>query len=157
MDIPLYKLPKRSTVQQFAITVHHVDVDPGITPADVLDPLFWQHMIAPRDVSGNTGRLSLGDEVVVRPTDFSFRLHAEVVAIDPAGHWAALRQISLVEGLPFAIDRTDESGYSYHRDPVQGYRVLLGNDLVASNLPDEAAAISAIEKHKAVNKPKRAA
>lgn len=148
MDIPLNKLPRRSTAQQFAIMVHYVDVPMGITPDEALEPTFWQHM---------TDRVSLGDEIVVRPEDFSYRLHAEIVAKDTAGHWLALRKIALTEGLPFKVDAPDEFGYSYNKDPVMGYRVLRGKEVLASRLPDEKSAIAKMEELKTANRPRKIA
>lgn len=149
MDIPNHKLPRGGRPQHERIVVYYVDVDPDVTQDEIMDPLFWQHM---------SNRLSLGDEVVVRPADYSFRLHAEVVAKDPLGHWIAMRKISYTEGMPFKADAVDRSEYSYGRDPVEGpWRVLHRGVTVASKLPDEAAAISTMEKLRAASRPKKVA
>lgn len=148
MEIPQYKLPKFSRSFEHSIRTHCFTIEADIRPADLLNPLLWVHM---------ADRFKLGEEVIVKPTDFSYRFHGEVVAIDTAGHWAALRQISLSEGLPFTADTVDESGYSYNRDPVMGYRVLRGKDVVANKLPNEAAAIAEMERLKATDRPKKVA
>lgn len=139
MDIPQYKLPKFGRTFEEVVRTHCFIVDPEITPADLLNPMLWEHMAE---------RFKLGEEVVVKASDFSYRFHGEIVAIDLAGHWAALRQISLAEGLPFVADVPDKSGFSHNHDPVMGWRVMNGKDVVASKLPNEAAAIARKEELK---------
>lgn len=147
MDIPQYNLPRTSRTFEHAIRTHCIFVAPDVTPADLMNPLLWEHMAE---------RFEVGMEIIVKPLDHSYRFHGEVVAVDSAGHWAALRQISLAEGVPFKADTPDNSGYSYNKDPVMGYRVLRGNVVVARDLPDEAAAISEMERLKGVGKTVRA-
>lgn len=146
MDILNPHLPTQSLTKQYAISTHVVDVEPSVTPTDALNPNFWPHLVA---------KFRLGHEVIVRPYDFTWRLHAEVVAIDPAGHWAMLRTISLVEGMPVSIGSKDESGFRIDHDPVQGWRILNGRDLIARDLPNEAAARAKLAEIKAG--PKRRA
>lgn len=131
MDIPENFLPRRQAAFEYAIATHVVDVAAGVTPEMALDPNFWAHLAE---------RLKPGHEVIVRPSDLSFRLHAQVVAVDPSGHWAVLDTITLRERTAFAKGGRDEGGYRIDHDPVQGWRILNGRDLVVKDLPDEAAA-----------------
>lgn len=147
MDFPRDLLPKRLLPKEYAIPTHCVDVESDVTPEQALDPNFWQHLVA---------KFRLGHEVIVRPRDFSYRLHAEVVAIDPAGHWAMLRPITLTEGKAFAAGAKDESGYRIDHDPVQGWRILNGRDLIAKDLPTEEEAQHVLAKLKGLAKPKPA-
>lgn len=140
MDIPENLKPLRAGVQVHAMAVHVVDVDAKVTPQMALDPNFWPHLVA---------KFHVGDEAVVRPKDRSWRLHADIVAIDPAGHWALLRPITLTEGSPLAKGADDDSGYRIDHDPVQKWRILNGRDLIAHGLPDEAAAVARLREIKA--------
>jgi hypothetical protein len=148
MDLPSQLLPRRSFQKEYLIPTHCVDVELGVTPEMALDPNFWPHLVA---------KFRLGHEVIVRPTDFSYRLHAEVVGIDPAGHWAVLRKISLTEGKPFAQSASDERGYRIDHDPVQGWRILNGRDLIAKDFATEDEAKAALANLKAAGGKKKAA
>ena len=131
MDLPSHLVPTRSVLKPYAIPAHVVDVDPAVTPQMALDPNFWPHLVH---------KFQPGHEVIVRPRDFSYRLHAEVIAIDPAGHYAVLRPISLTEGMPFTQGAKESDGYRVDHDPVQGWRILRARDLIEAGLPNEEAA-----------------
>lgn len=146
MDIASHLLPKHSVRKEYEIASHYVRVNAGVTPDDVLDPSFWQHL---------AGKFRVEDEVTVRALDGSFRLVADVVAIDPEGHWVKLRPLQFVEGGAIVTGAKDD--YRIDRDPVQGWRILRGRDLIEKDLPDQAAAEKALAQIKADKRPVKAA
>lgn len=148
MDIPTHLVPTQSSRKEHVIATHCVDVDPSVPPDAALDPNFWQHLVA---------KFRVGDEVIVRPKDLSYRLHADVVAVDPAGHWAKLRKLSLVEGGATAIGAKDEGGYRIDRDPVQQWRILNGRDLIAKDFATEDEARAALTNMKSARSARKAA
>jgi hypothetical protein len=108
---------------------------------DIVDPEYWVH---------EASRLKVGDIIEVHNSDFSIDCDLRVVELDPAGQWVrvmrrgdkpthALSQDSII----------DNDGYRIDNDPVQGWRIMRGRDMLASRLPDKAAAIKKRDELKA--------
>lgn len=151
MDIPFSLLPARLALATgFAYTPWFYRAPAGVTPEHLVNPNFWVHL---------TARLKVNDRIEAVGDDFDIEMR--VVGVDPLGHYAVMRVLRCwPEGLlPIGntvsgadgptIVTTDPDGYRWERDPVQGWRVLRGRDLLASGLPNEAEAIAKVAELKA--------
>jgi hypothetical protein len=135
MNIPNHLLPVSLRRAEHERGEYFHRPAPGVTLEQVLDPNYWENLAE---------RLQLDDRIEVVAPDRSYDIDLRVVAIDPHRHWAAVQVRGGVER-PAAPARiagpaADAQGFVIDRDPVQGWRILNGRDLIAKDLPDEAAA-----------------
>lgn len=154
MDIPSNLLPTRLDTADYQRVVYFHRPALGVTAEMVVHPDYWLHLAA---------RLKLDDKIEVVSADGSIDMDLRVVAIDPRGLYAQMRVLRFTgEGAPVVapapvVAISDNHGYMIEEDRVQGWRVLRGDDLIAKNLPDKAAAEAARDAHRAGKPIKRAA
>jgi hypothetical protein len=150
MDLPTQLLPKRLGHRggaDYDRTVHFLTVGPGVSPAMLVDPDFWQHL---------ADRLKVNDRLEIVSPEFDMDLR--VVAVDPRRLWAQVRvlRFCLSEGVPIpglAPDQymesavvagaPDEAGYIVEwGGPRHLWRIVRGSDLIAKGFSkkDEAHA-----------------
>lgn len=152
MDLPSHLLPSRlpRAAHERGDYLHRAAA--GVTLDMVLNPNYWAHLAE---------RLRIGDRIEALADDGSFDVDLRVVAIDPRGHWALVRTRPSVSAAmpaaPFAGPAPDADGYTIDRDPVQGWRILRGRDLIAKDFADEAAAREALAGVKGTPKRGKAA
>lgn len=124
----------------------------GITADHIMDPNLWVHVAS---------RLRVDDKIEVIARDGSIDAELRVIAIDPRHLWAKMRPLRLHEASPVEMRQagpsSDGSGYLIEHDPVQGWRILNGRDLIAKDFATEEAARDALANLKAATKPRKAA
>lgn len=140
MEIPFNLLPARLQVATgFAHGEYFVVAPIGATPENVADPDFWLHVAA---------RLKLHDRIEVVAADGSFDMDVRVTAVDPRGHYAVVRVLRSWAADEKAsngpavrqMGTIDNDGFIVEEDPVHGWRVMRGGDIIARRLKDKAAA-----------------
>lgn len=138
MDLAAHLLPSRLGRAEHERGDYFHQPAPGVSLDQVLDPNYWVHLAE---------RLRVNDLIEVVAPDHSFDLDLRVVAIDPYKHWAAVapragrrRPATPLPAGPAA----NAQGYIIDNDPVQGWRILQGRDLIAHGFADEAAARAAL-------------
>lgn len=152
MEIPRNLLPTRIQSTQYERTEWLHEPQPGVTLDQVMDPNYWSHL---------AGRLKVRDRIEVLAADRSYDVDLRVIAIDPRGHWVQVALRGISEDVPRVVaapgPSADPQGYVIDNDPVQGWRILQGRDLIAKGFGTEELAKEALANLKAAGRPKRAA
>lgn len=163
MAIPSNLLPKKIErgFDGYALSHRVLRTEPGLPPEFVMDPDFWQHLAA---------RCRVHDQILVIAQDGSFEADLRVMSIDPDGHWAQMRLLrewpagvisAAVKDAPAPPEPLargpDADGYLIEWSGPQRWRIVRGADVVATDLPDEAAAAMTLANIKAAKPSKRAA
>lgn len=127
---------------------------PGVTVEQVVDPDFWLHVAY---------RLRVHDRIEIIASDGMFDMEVRVVSVDPRGHYAVVRPLRLWTADEKSsspqirqVGMTDSDGFIVEEDPVQGWRVLRGDTIIARRLKSQAEANSVRADAKA-GKPFKAA
>lgn len=151
MDLPTHLIPTslERAGNGWALSHWFYRAPAGITADHVMDPNIWQHV---------TNKLKPDDRIEIVARDGSLDMEVRVIAIDPEGHWAQVRPLRVWQDDPMAPavqvgPVADPEGYVIQRDPVQGYRILRGRDLVAKDFATENDARAALANLKAGRKP----
>jgi hypothetical protein len=152
MNIPIQLLPVRigrTQLAEFARASYFFSAAPGVTPEHVVDPDFWVNW---------AGTLKINDRIEVVAADGSFDMEVRVVALDPRGLWARVRPLRIAEGkLAVATTPTglypDSEGYIIEWSDHHRWRIVRGQDVVARDFPDQAAASEALQNIKAAKRP----
>lgn len=163
MDIPSHALPNRLQRSEYANTTYFVPVAPGVTPAQVIDPDFWQHCCAPLGTR-QRDKLRVNDRIEVVAQDGTFDMDLRVIAIDARGLWAQVRVLRYVgeEMIPVPgvtgaqqetrvadLDVPDSDGYRVEFGGAHKFRIVRGNDVIETHLPTKAAAYAKLAEIKA--------
>lgn len=146
-------LPVHLPREEFAISRYFCEAPPGVMAQHVVDPDFWAHLAK---------KLRRHDEITVVAADGSFDLALRVIDLDPRGFWARVRVLRAtgpagISGLA-APERPkpqwpDRDGYTVEHNAVHGWRIVnRAGDIVARDLPDEAAALAELATVKAAKK-----
>ena len=148
MNTASHLLPMRIDRADFARSEYFLSAPPGTTVDQVVDPDFWLHVAR---------RLKVNDRIEIVAADGSFDMEVRVTAIDPRGLWAHVRPLRVAEG-QFAVPEAsgaypDKDGYTVEWGGPHRWRIVRGNDVVARDFPDQAAAISALLNIKAAKRP----
>jgi hypothetical protein len=148
MNTPSHMLPMRIDRADFARSEYFLAAPPGTTVDDVIDPDFWVHVAR---------RLKVNDRIEIVALDGSFDMEVRITSIDPRGLWAHVRPLRVAEGR-FAVPEAsgaypDKDGYTVEWGGPHRWRIVRGNDVVARDFPDQAAAISALMNIKAAKRP----
>lgn len=145
-------LPVRIQSTQYERTEWLHEPQLGVTLDQVMDPNYWSHL---------AGRLKVRDRIEVLAADRSYDIDLRVIAIDPRGHWVQVALRGISEDVPRVVatpgPSADPQGYVIDNDPVQGWRILQGRDLIAKGFGTEELAKEALANLKAAGRPKRAA
>jgi hypothetical protein len=146
MDIPEVLKPKRLGHRggaDYDRALYFLNLGPGVTPEMVMDEEFWRHLAA---------RFKVNDRLEIVAPDFD--MDVRVVAVDPRGLWAKMRELrrwppegvearsaehspasSIIPGAP------DQAGYIVEwGGPKHMWRILRGSDLIDKGFPDKDAA-----------------
>lgn len=140
MEIPNSLLPSRLAVASgFAHGEYFIAAAPGTTVEHVVDPDYWLHLAS---------RLKVYDRIEVVAQDGAFDIDVRVVATDPRGHYVVVRPLRV--WVPDEQDArkpslrqmqaADGDGFIVEEDPVHGWRVMRGGDIIARRLKDKATA-----------------
>lgn len=143
MSVMSHLRPKQLAHAEFAPGGHRVHELPfGVTLEDVLDPEYWAHLAA---------YLKVGTLIDVHDAAYRIDTTLRVVAVDPRGHWAqvVVRGSQAHSPPPAETGASDADGFVTQKDPVQGWRIMRGNDLLAKGLPDEEAVRAKLAQLKA--------
>jgi hypothetical protein len=154
MEIPSHLLP--TSLERgfggYALS-HWVYRSPaGVTADHIMDPNLWVHVAS---------RLRVDDKIEVIASDGSIDAELRVIAIDPRQLWAKMRPLRLHEASPVekrqAGPSADGGGYIIEQDPVHGWRIVQGRELIAKDFETEDDARAALANLKAAASPKKKA
>lgn len=161
MEILNQLLPTRLARAEAAGTTYRHEVPRGVTPADVVNPDFWQHVTTPMG-RPQRDKLRAGDKIEVIAADHSFYMELLVIATDTRGLWAQTMPLRFVpeggvavpgvEALP--VPEVDEStfdpdGYRVEFAGPHKFRIVRGNDVLETHIPTKAAAYEKLAEIKA--------
>lgn len=152
--------PTKLARSEYAITTYFLSVLPGVTPADIVNPDFWQHVSSVRGARLQRDRLQVNDKIEVVAQDGSFEAELRVMAVDVRGLWAQVRVLRLTEGMgvpvPGAepaeaplVGEFDPDGYRVEFAGPHKFRIVRGNDVLETHLPTKAAAYAKLAEIKA--------
>lgn len=160
MDFSTGMLPKHlGHAADYKRTAYFLAAAPGVTPAHVMHPDFWQHVAE---------RLRLNDRIEIVGQNFDMDLR--VVGIDPRKLWAQVRCLRLcsTDGVevPGAQTFTDAGIASGAPDPdgfivewggpVHKWRIVHGRDLIAKGFTSKEEAQEALLTLKSAHKARAA-
>ena len=162
MDIPTNLLPTRLTRGPgYQLGQYFILAERGVTPEMVVNPDYWLHLAS---------KIHVHDVFTVVAGDGSFDMDVRIADVDPRGLYARVRVLRACDGdgnplnifspavpkAPPPVGMPSHDGYVIEPD-AKGWRVMRGNDLIAGNLPSEAAAIQARDDSRAGKQIKRQA